>query len=939
MSDLNIKYLLEELINDNYQKVIEILKFNQDMKEEIDNCFRIWIKKYSLTKRNMLLTSTFANYLDLDYQNNSINKTTIPMFMTENNEITVMETIFSLKFNCNLLDTKGNSLLHYLIKSNLQEKQILKFIKEINNRNKFIVDIINNNKDTPLVLAASLGFPKICEELITMGANVYYINPNKKNSLLHYAAKSKNSSVIKIFNSLDPFLVNIKGETPYDIVKNSGLEDLIKLFGWKAKINNNTNTNTELICPFSEFKKGNFKLVINYFDNLVKNNTMSSNTENIWNNFLTRYRLMFGKFINKQYAFSTKEKDLDKSDLKELEETTNSHKDLKINLIKILIQNGENKEKHNSIYYYNLSLMYFTSGKYDHFIHYINLAIANESLSILLINYYAFLFDFYTYFKFKDKSIEVYNKINNLCNEINPSLNIFPSLKNMEISMNNDSNNTTQNSDFQNNDDGFSKSKLLNLLNKNDNELDKKKVSIYTDDKVSNFDNVIDKNLNNKLLGDSNEAFVLIKKKDLVLQKYENHIKSNLLSSNFNINDQNNEQNLNFNETKKIFKPCKEISEYIELMGLISNFNEETSIYTHLLSLALLQLSNNFNKAKNSLSEFKKLIITYSKSKKLITNNLSFIYTYMKIKNDYLSNSFPKFHTNSIKFFDSFFNLGVITTKTYYHYHNAVGIYNLKLEKYHMAECNFNIALNTLLKLEFSSPYRHRDIVSIKYNYALSLFFQKKFTQAKTVFLEIKNLIYHNIYFDYRIGCCCIEEFKTECKIDSEICCKINSKREDNNYKLKYFLSFCKITPENSEHLTEAISYFKKAIISINYFKTEEANSYITTFPKIKLLTEECYISLIFCLLISGQYNECLFYIDYLQNQNVSEETQIKLDNYKTKCLNNSGNNQKALEFIITCISNTKEGKIYLLIKLKNFSIFFQNIVIQFTRILVLKLH
>ncbi len=127
MSDLNIKYLLEELINDNYQKVIEILKFNQDMKEEIDNCFRIWIKKYSLTKRNMLLTSTFANYLDLDYQNNSINKTTIPMFMTENNEITVMETIFSLKFNCNLLDTKGNSLLHYLIKSNLQEKQILNF--------------------------------------------------------------------------------------------------------------------------------------------------------------------------------------------------------------------------------------------------------------------------------------------------------------------------------------------------------------------------------------------------------------------------------------------------------------------------------------------------------------------------------------------------------------------------------------------------------------------------------------------------------------------------------------------------------------------------------------------------------------------------------------------------------------------------------------------
>lgn len=903
MTDLNIKYLLEELINDNYHKVIDILKFNQHLKEDIDNCFRIWIKKSSSSKRNMLLTSTFANYLDLDYQNVNINKTTIQMFMTENNELNVMETIFSLKFNCNLVDSKGNSLLHYLIKASLPEKQIIKFIKEIHIKNKFEVDIVNNNKDTPLVLAASLGLPKICEELISMGANVNYINSSKNNSLLHYASKSKNPNVIKIFSFLDPFMVNSKGETPYDIVKNLGLEEVIKILGWKAKINNNVTT--ELICPFSEFKKSNYKLIINYFEN-DKNNYKSNSNEPIWNHFLTRYRILMGKIITKQYNFSTKEKEIDQIDYKELEETSNLYKDSKINLIKILMQLYERKGKLNSIFYYNFALMYFTSGKYDHFLHFINLSIANESNSILLINYYALLFDFYSYFKFKDKSTEVYNKINMLCNEINPSSNIFPNLKKIDSNVDSNIQNITTDSNNnsilnQNSDDYYSKSKLLNLVNKNDSEMEKSKNSIYADEKCNidineNSEKTNDKNLK---LTESNDAFILLKKKELILN-----------SSSFT-----KDQSIDLNETKKIFKPCKEASEYMEIMGLISNFNEETSIYTHLLSLALLQISNNFNKAKNSLSEFKKLIITYSKSKKIITNNLSFIYTYLKIKNDYLSNSFSKFHTSSMKFYDSFYNLGVLTTKTFYHYHNAIGIYNLRLEKFHMAECNFNIALNTLLKLEFTSPYRHRDIVSIKYNYALSLFFQKQYSKAKTVFLEIKNFIYHNIYFDYRLACCYLEDYKFESKIESEICFKYESKREDNNYKLKYLLTFCKIEPENSEFLTEAIIHFKKSIASINYFKIEEANSYKTTFPKLKILTEECYISLIFCLLISGKYNECLFYIDYLQTQNVSEETQIKLDNYKTKCLYNSGNNQKALEFIITCISNTKEGKLIILIE------------------------
>ena len=64
-----------------------------------------------------------------------------------------------------------------------------------------------------------------------------------------------------------------------------------------------------------------------------------------------------------------------------------------------------------------------------------------------------------------------------LCNEINPSSNIFPNLKKID-SNNIDSNIQNITSDSQNNnqnsDDYYSKSKLLNLVNKNENIKPKK---------------------------------------------------------------------------------------------------------------------------------------------------------------------------------------------------------------------------------------------------------------------------------------------------------------------------------------------------------------------------------------------------------------------------------------------------------------------------------
>jgi ankyrin repeat protein len=134
----------------------------------------------------------------------------------------------------NATDNDKNTLLH--LAAQQKDSQIITLLI---NKEPSLVNQLNNDKVSPLMLAAKTEFVDNARKLILAGSELHQVDIQKR-SLLHYAAQSNNIDMLSLIlnnvnfvNSLD-----INGETPLDItVQNANLEMTQKLLEFQANPN------------------------------------------------------------------------------------------------------------------------------------------------------------------------------------------------------------------------------------------------------------------------------------------------------------------------------------------------------------------------------------------------------------------------------------------------------------------------------------------------------------------------------------------------------------------------------------------------------------------------------------------------------------------------------------------------------------------------------
>ena len=124
----------------------------------------------------------------------------------------------------NIIDEKeGDNIYHSICRNNK-----FKFLKELNKRNiKFNLDLLNNNKETPLTLAINSQSIECAEIIIKMGANISIRNKADLSPLM-LSAKYGFSKLcdILIKNGADINEKNILGETPLSLAQIYHHDDL-----------------------------------------------------------------------------------------------------------------------------------------------------------------------------------------------------------------------------------------------------------------------------------------------------------------------------------------------------------------------------------------------------------------------------------------------------------------------------------------------------------------------------------------------------------------------------------------------------------------------------------------------------------------------------------------------------------------------------------------
>ena len=231
----------------------------------------------------------------------------------------------------------------------------------------------------------------------------------------------------------------------------------------------------------------------------------------------------------------------------------------------------------------------------------------------------------------------------------------------------------------------------------------------------------------------------------------------------------------------------EDIINYLNKNEIINPFNptwDDAFCYIY-----LLKVLNNPNYSKNYLSEFKKNLKNCNYKKKFeIFNRLELIYYMIKRKINYNNNFILKSISKILLLKDS--NDSIECQLFFY---NSLGIINLKLKNYHLAEMMFKKGINIYKSIFFPKNEQNNDVILIKsdylyfikYNLALSFFFQERYKDAYDIFKELTNVkrFNQNIYLWYRLGICsleiCIKNFKKTLKKPNKKE-KIKKKIEDN---------------------------------------------------------------------------------------------------------------------------------------------------------------
>lgn len=786
-----IKQILEDIKIENHSKVLTSIKNNEFSNDEKTFIVMFLIKqKISKLSKEVLLS--YLSILDINYQSPLHNDSTILMYLIEFSDVVLLEAAFSLKFNTNIQDSLGNTIIHYLIKSEIKENAIISLINKINTNWGCNLNIPNNQGETSLSISLNFGFSKLSEELMLIGADLKYINKITGDSMLHYAVKSKNPNCVYLLTDLDPTYCNFNKLSSIDLAKQMNYEQLVKLL---HSFNNQSYGKTkEKTSALNLFKEGHYKLAIKQLDS--PNEFLSYTNDNTWNVFLCKLKIALFSIAQQQLANSNNINNGTTGNTSSNTPLNFGMKDIKYSL-NSYFQSESKIPKNESVYCYNKALFFYSIGKYEQFVESIFKAINSCSSKLLLLNYLICLFEFYSFFKFKAYASEVLKKINELIKiskiektddkkdsknskdtnkEGKDQYSSTETKENKEIK---DKNETKEsyNSEGDNGDKSDKNESQDTIQNCNPIIHKESYVSSPNKDKESENISAFEESLSNlrenkpKLSLDrdttdkdsikDNTNISLNTLKDLKQKQISN--KNPVYSSTLDFIT-----NINVNSPNYLYPHIEEV-EYLESIGQVSNFDDDSQILTLLLNSIYMQFCFNITSSKNFLTEFKKVIVTNTKVKRLILNHFSFIYSCLKLKNDFFSNSLSKFNLNSTKLYDSFNNSLFFNIKTKYFYHNSIGIYNLKQRNYILAENHFKNCLNILLSYESNLGTWHRDVVSVKYNLSLCLFFKKEYLLCYEILNEIKNYIYNNLYFNYRMGCCCLEIYNVQNKATSEV--------------------------------------------------------------------------------------------------------------------------------------------------------------------------
>jgi tetratricopeptide (TPR) repeat protein len=244
----------------------------------------------------------------------------------------------------------------------------------------------------------------------------------------------------------------------------------------------------------------------------------------------------------------------------------------------------------------------------------------------------------------------------------------------------------------------------------------------------------------------------------------------------------------------------------------------------------------------------------------------------------------------------------------------------------------------------------------VEYNLALCYFFTKNYDKSIEILNKIKNIetMKNNPYLFYRLATCYIEKellrHKTNFKMNNEndIVCKtiFNDNNDEPAFKKRFLLVNQSPTPsiinppneQNNDkgeikeentidtlNLTEAINALKECILIIKGYSSYNAQIYNTLKPlmnnqlidlkplfnenKEKNFTDDstqyndiyelAYLNLIFCLLRTENYAECIEVIEEFRENNANlNKYKFILDNYSIEAYLKLGEFDKALNIL-----------------------------------------
>ena len=782
-----IKILLEnhQIEVDNIDKVIREIMFTFEKKPE----------------KNCEIIKELFSYADLNYMNSKYNDSNILMNCCEKGEPKLVDLLLngnnannndkkSIEIDLFKVDKNNENILHYLFSRNIFEfdteeifeKIMLYATNNIKNNNK--IDLLtkeDKNGITPLVIILKKGWFNVLQIYFKYFEYKPHIIKSNKNNYIHCAIEGKNIKCLKSilkhcsFDELNQ--TNSSGLNPCLYAKEKKyfyMSDLIKQFQNNYNneeikkilllIDNDTNSLVKL------FMEKNFSQAQKYLSKYKLNQNINDKYSNIsfeWNSLLTKRYDIFNKGLKEEHILTKFTKNSKNSNINPYQN--------KPNVIAALLEFNKFFNKYTNetaikeyinednysidIVMYNKIIYFYKICDYSSFLKYVNLYFAyiypqieNNFINSILkeekndknkneINYNKIRINYHKYITFVNISfllIEYFMKDNN---ELFSQL-IMDELDkyftdNSPLPINNNKKKEIEKDINEPNILSLENKKIIiqylnntEVLHPLNNSLDDSLCYLHLlevlfiikfNSSKSEAIRLINKlsNINIKLINDKSEEEN--EEKDEEDEEEENDI-----DENNNIYDDihldNNKNNIKIlNNSQNILKKVKFI---LKNSNLLQNFRKRFKMFYYELKSYLYYLSGDVNKCIDKTFKIKKLIG--------------------------LDNKSNEYYCNEHKIF----------------YYNSQGIINLRLKKYSLAEYYFKLGIYLFKTIHndnnTSNSIDHNDIVinkseylfKMKFNLALSYYFNNNYIEAYHIFNEIKDvqLIKNNLFFWFRFG-------------------------------------------------------------------------------------------------------------------------------------------------------------------------------------------